>query len=61
MNRNCEICGANYAPYMKGGKEDIVAYCCVLSNPKYETKGVCQFHNPKSVFYLEPKEVKSVV
>lgn len=54
---NCEKCYRSYAPYKTGKDEDVGAYNCeipvFLKGGKLKPpKGVCQFCNPKSVFYL---------
>lgn len=51
---NCKNCGASYSTYKTGKNESndyYEEYWCEVSNPKVETKGLCQFCNPKSKFY----------
>ena len=45
--RNCEKCLSAYAPYKL---DDAGSSVCCLSNPKAETKGLCPFCNPKSIY-----------
>lgn len=60
MFNNCEKCGRSYAPYKTGKEEDCGALNCEIpvfeNGEKKKAKGVCQFCNPKSVFYLDPEK-----
>jgi hypothetical protein len=53
--KNCSICGASYGQYKEG--QDYSEYWSELSTKDAETKGVCQFCNPKSNFYTPFAEV----
>lgn len=49
--RNCEKCGGTYAT----GK-DYGDYWCILSTEGVETKGLCEFCNPKSIWYIKKRK-----
>ena len=59
--KNCEKCGASYAPYKVGPGEDMGSKWCQLSVSHLENEvwvkdtpqGVCQFCNPKSRLFLD--------
>lgn len=65
---NCEKCMARYAPYRPGPKEEPGSYLCMIPVGVWKRKwysfwrktfipdvpkGVCQFHNPKSIFSIK--------
>jgi hypothetical protein len=50
--KNCEKCSGQYEPYKVGPEEDINTTWCEIPDPNLETKGLCQFCNPKSKLYL---------
>lgn len=49
--RNCERCSASYGQYNETKETNYTEYWTELSNPNVETKGLCQFCNPKSKYY----------
>lgn len=62
--KNCTVCMGSYESYKTGSKEDVTSYMCVSPVGEWKRKwffwkkfvpnkpeGVCQFHNPKSVYY----------
>ena len=49
--RNCEKCGASYGQYNEE-KETFNEYWCELGDSSQETKGVCQFCNPNSKYFI---------
>lgn len=51
--RNCEKCGANYGQYDNNPNSDWSEYWIGLSNPSDETKGLCQFCNHQSRYYID--------
>ena len=48
--RNCENCGASYGQYNENKENDYTEYWCELP-VEGEAKGLCQFCNPKSVYF----------
>jgi len=53
---NCEKCGSSYGKYNENFDSDFSEYWCELpaverGGEKLKKKGLCQFCNPKSVFY----------
>lgn len=70
MKNNCVKCIKVYEKYIdKKGDEDVGASYCIL--PVYqsdenanlelkEPKGLCQFCNPRSIFYLNPEKCYSL-
>ena len=51
--RNCEKCGASYGQYNEEKENNFTEYWCELGDKSKETKGVCQFCNPKSKFFID--------
>lgn len=52
---NCEKCGASYSTYnvKTEMKDDWKEKWCEIPISNLKPKGLCQFCNPKSIFYNE--------
>lgn len=55
ITRNCECCHANYGQYNEKKENNFNEYWCELPNLKDEFKGLCQFCNPSSKFYVKAR------
>ncbi len=53
--RNCENCKGSYATGKSYGD-----YWCELSDPKNETKGLCQFCNKESKWFINKNAKKDI-
>jgi len=54
---NCEKCCASYGQYSDNPNSDFSEYWCeiptFIDGKLQKPKGVCQFCNPKTVYYIE--------
>ena len=49
--RNCEKCNSSYGQYNEEKENNFTEFWCELPSSGVETKGLCQFCNPKSKLY----------